>query len=143
MHKGQLRNEANAVLICTRITDGFTLRQIAKELGCDAGAISHWVADVDTFAQRYAHAKMAQADRFADEIVEISDEGTNDWMEREGIAVPDHENIQRSRLRVDTRKWLMAKMAPKKYGERLTQEITGADGGPLQVVTGVPRDDAS
>jgi len=61
--------------------------------------------------------------RWADELLEISDDGTNDWMtitqggeERE---VPNQEVLQRSRLRVDTRKWLMSKIAPKKYSEKI------------------------
>ncbi len=44
------------------------------------------------------------------------------------IRLVDHEHIQRSRLRVDARKWLMSKMAPKKYGEKL--QHTGDGGGP-------------
>ena len=42
------------------------------------------------------------------------------------------EAIQRSRLRVDTRKWILSKMVPKKYGTKVTAEITGADGGPVK-----------
>ena len=48
------------------------------------------------------------------------------------IVVADHEHIQRSKLRVDTRKWAMARMAPKRYGDRIMQEHTGADGGPIE-----------
>lgn len=74
-------------------------------------------------------------ERFAEEILEISDDGTNDWMKRkvgdEVIDVVDHEHIQRSKLRVDSRKWLMSKIAPKRYGEKVA--VTGADGGPIQV----------
>ena len=77
----------------------------------------------------------AQADRFADEIIEIADDATNDWMERrqgeETVRVVNHEHIQRSRLRVDARKWLMAKLAPKKYGDSVA--LTGGGGGPLVI----------
>lgn len=133
----QIRNPQNMNLICTRIAEGFTLRQIGKELGCDASAIVHWRTADEAFSQRYALAMSARADRMADEIVEIADEGSNDWMEREGVMVPDHEHIQRSRLRVDTRKWLMSKMVPKRYGERTTTELTGAEGAPLVPVLNV------
>ena len=60
----------------------------------------------------------------ADEILDISDDGSNDYMavtrkdESEAWQL-NGENIQRSRLRVETRKWLMAKMKPKVYGEKL------------------------
>jgi hypothetical protein len=46
--------------------------------------------------------------------------------------VENHEAINRSRLRVDTRKWLIARMAPKKYGDRVTNEVVGKDGGPIE-----------
>ncbi len=144
MHRGELRNPANADLICRRIEAGFTLSQIAKELGCVTSAITEWVRADPAFAALYARAKEVQADHFADEIIKIADDGVNDWMKRELesgviVEVPDHEHINRSRLRVDTRKWLMSKMAPKRYGDKLLH--TGPEGdGPVVVVTGVPRD---
>jgi hypothetical protein len=72
----------------------------------------------------YARAKEEMAEHFAEEMLEIADDGSNDWIERElergnVIKVADHEHIARSRLRVDTRKWLMSKLLPKKYGEKL------------------------
>lgn len=144
MQQGELRNPVNAEFICRRIARAYTLTQIAGELGCVASSITDWVAADADFAAMYARAKLAQADYMADEIVAIADEGSNDWMQRELeagriVEVPDHEHINRSRLRVDTRKWLMSKMAPKKYGDKL--QHTGADGeGPVVVVTGVRRD---
>ena len=55
----------------------------------------------------------------AGQILEISDDGINDYTQTEdGDEAPNHEHIQRSRLRVDFRKWLATKLAPKKYGER-------------------------
>jgi len=72
----------------------------------------------------YARAKEEMAEHFAEEMLEIADDGSNDWIERElergnVIKVADHEHIARSRLRVDTRKWLMSKLLPKRYGETL------------------------
>ena len=124
----QIRRDVNADLICTRIAEGFTLRQIARELGCTDSAITHWYAEDPVFAQRYARAKEAQAERFAEEIIEISDDGSNDWMQRELesgaiVDVPDHEHINRSKLRVDSRRWLMAKMAPKRWGEKMQVDV--------------------
>lgn len=133
---GKLRKPENAELICERLAEGFTLTQIARELGCVASAITKWADQDAEFGARYARAMDARTDRMAEEILAISDDGSNDWMVREqeggeAITVADHEHIQRSKLRVDTRKWLMAKMMPKKYGERVTQEHTGADGKDL------------
>ena len=138
----EIRSEENAELICRLIVEGFTLRQIARELGCDNSAICHWRAEDEAFSQRYARAKEAQADTLADELLDIADDGQNDWMKRELesgsiVEIPDHEHIQRSRVRVDTRKWLMSKMAPRRYGDRV--EHVGAGGGPIMVRTGVIR----
>lgn len=73
----------------------------------------------EAFRLQYRRAREDQADYFADEILEIADDSTNDFMERkDGTEYCDQENIQRSRLRVDTRKWFAARMAPKVYGER-------------------------
>jgi hypothetical protein len=111
--------------ICGYVAEGYSLRQIG-----DLPQMPHqrtmkrWLAEKPTFQERYAQAKEEMAEHFAEEILEIADDGSNDWIEREVesgkiIKVVDHEHIARSRLRVDTRKWLMSKLLPKKYGERL------------------------
>ena len=100
--------------------------------------VYRWLADPkhEEFRQRYASAREAQAHFFGDEILEISDDGTNDWMKRnvgeETVVVADHEHISRSKLRVDSRKWLMSKLAPKKYGDKLEATVQGPNGGPVQ-----------
>ena len=70
-------------------------------------------------------AREAQADALFDECLEIADDTSGDLTTKEStnedgtpVLVVNHEHINRSRLRVDTRKWLVAKLAPKKYGER-------------------------
>jgi hypothetical protein len=96
-----------------------------------------WLAEHQEFRDQYARAREAQADYWAEEIVEIADDGTNDYVDRQNkdgstYETVNSEHINRSRLRVDTRKWLMARMAPKKYGDRITQEVSGPNGGPIQ-----------
>lgn len=127
--------------VCSLVLQNYPVRQIAARKGMPTETtIWRWLAAHDDFREQYARAKELQAERFAEEIVEISDDGTNDWVEREGenghtITVVDHEHIQRSKLRVDARKWLMSKMAPKKYGDKIEHEVTGKDGGPLETIT--------
>lgn len=100
--------------------------------------VFRWLSENKSFQEQYARAKEAQAEYYADEILDIADDGTNDWMDKlnsdgEVIGeVVNHENIQRSRLRVDSRKWLLSKLIPKKYGDKVQQEISGPDGGPIQ-----------
>ena len=77
---------------------------------------------------RYARAREIQADRMAEEIVEIADDATNDFMEKRGKdgrkkVEFNSENVNRSRLRIDTRKWLAGKLKPKVYGEKQTVEV--------------------
>ena len=122
--------------ICGLLAEGQSLAEICRRNDMPARAtVYRWLADDDGFRDRYARAREAQADRFADEILEIADDATNDWVERhqggETIRVVDHEHIQRSRLRVDARKWLMAKLAPKKYGDSVA--LTGGGGGPMTI----------
>ena len=131
--------------ICIRLGLGESLREICRdELMPDKSTIMRWLATYEEFRDQYASAREAQADYYAEEIIEIADDGSNDWMERkrgdETIEVENHEVLNRSRLRVDTRKWLMARMSPKKYGDRVMQEVTGKDGGPIETTETPTRD---
>jgi hypothetical protein len=136
--------------ICERLIEGESLRAICiNDDMPSAATVCRWLGKHPDFREQYAHARVAQADTLADEMLDIADDGTNDWMEKknsEGDVVGVEYNgdaVQRSRLRVDARKWLASKLAPKKYGERVTQEHTGAEGGPVAftIVSGVPRAD--
>lgn len=86
--------------------------------------IMSWLyKQVGQFPDKYANAKRAQAEFLAAEILEISDESSNDYKETEdGREVFNGEAVARSRLRVDTRKWLAAKLLPRLYGERIQSE---------------------
>lgn len=90
------------------------------------------------FSEQYARAHEAYADKLAEETLLIADDSSRDtYVDSEGNVKTDSEAIQRSKLRVDTRKWLASKKAPKKYGDKVTQEHTGADGGAIQVASTV------
>ena len=128
-------SDERAAAICTRLAEGESLRTIcAKDDMPDKATVLRWLLDGehDWFLEQYARAREAQADHLADEILDIADDGRNDWTKNEtGKSLVDHEHVARSRLRVDTRRWLMARMAPKKYGDRL--QHTGDGGGPIRV----------
>jgi hypothetical protein len=91
------------------------------------------------FQDQYAHAREAQADAIFDDILEIADDGRNDWMEKkdsEGENIGWRENgeaLRRSALRVDARKWMAGKLRPKKYGDKVVNEHSGPDGGPIPI----------
>lgn len=72
-------------------------------------------------------------DLMAEEIIEIADDSSEDYIklgdDGDGPSIKfDSEHVNRARLRVDTRKWIMARLSPKKYGDKLQQEITGPGG---------------
>ncbi|MCH7928914.1 MAG: hypothetical protein IIA01_00215 [Proteobacteria bacterium] len=112
-----------AATICTRLAGGESLRRICGDDDMPGESTVHgWLVAEEhkDFETNYQLARQLQADRFADEILEISDDADNDFTAGEkGGKVVNHEHISRSRLRVDTRKWLMSKVAPKVYGDKL------------------------
>ena len=128
-----------AIEICARLATGEALTAICRDESMpNVATVYRWIESHDEFRDMYARSREDQADTLADEILEIADDGRNDWMMRataedgkEAGMVLNAEHIQRSRLRVDARKWIAAKLKPKKYGEKIAQEITGKDGGPV------------
>jgi hypothetical protein len=106
-------------------------------------AVRKWVLeDVDGFSSRYARAREMQIERWADELLDISDDGTNDYMERnrrdgDTEIVLNNEHVQRSRLRADSRKWLLSKLKPERYGDRTVHQHGGDPENPIKAVTRV------
>lgn len=106
-----------------------------------------WLAAHSEFVEQYTRAREAQADTLADELIDIADDSANDYYDRpvgtegETQRVVDAEHINRSRLRVDTRKWVASKLKPKRYGEKISAELTGAGGGPI-IIQSTPTDEA-
>jgi hypothetical protein len=84
-------------------------------------------------ADRYAHAREAMIHTIAEEVLQISDTDPISIVDQHGISRYDSAAVQHQRLRVDSRKWLLSKMMPKVYGDKTTQEVTGANGGPLTI----------
>jgi hypothetical protein len=86
--------------------------------------VFNWLRTHKEFLEQYTRAKEESADAMAEDILDIADDATNDYMMRTGKDGKESyqlngEHIQRSRLRVESRKWLMAKMKPKKYGDKI------------------------
>lgn len=130
-----------AKAICDALaSSSISVRELAlqDDMPCEV-TIYKWLNQNEDFAKKYAHAKKSQMDYMAEEIIDISDNAANDYMLRQGRSddkesgyVTNGEAIQRSKLRVDSRKWLMSKLNAKKYGDKT--QLTGADGeGPVEV----------
>ncbi len=110
-----------------RLSDGEALKAICKDPGMPSTpTVYKRIMDDEKFALLYSRARDVQADNIADEILEIADDGRNDWMERHGKDAEgwllNGEHTARSRLRIDSRKWYLEKIAPKKFGNALRVE---------------------
>jgi sugar phosphate isomerase/epimerase len=89
-------------------------------------SVYSWLRENGHFLERYTAAREQQADKLFREIIEIADDAGGDYVTTsDGKRIVDHENIQRSRLRVDARKWAAARLAPKKYGDRVEHDHRG------------------
>ncbi len=121
--------------ICKRMAEGESVSSICADKHMPAKAtVTNWkLKNTEGFGEQYTHAHEARQEFLFSELLEIADDGRNDWMEREnGSECIDSEHIQRSKLRIETRKWQLSKMNPKLYGDKT--QLTGADGdGPVKV----------
>lgn len=120
--------------VLARLAGGDSLRQICATDGMPSKmTVIEWAAGSrPEFAEKYKIAREVGYLLLAEELLEIADDGSNDWIKSNDPANPGYrvngEAIQRSRLRLDTRKWMLSKMLPKIYGERTTVDAN-VDGG--------------
>ena len=126
--------------ICERLAKGESLRAICSmdrpEFIPGPTTVFKWLANEPEFAKQYAHARELQAEHYVDEIIAIADSPTATTNRETGEA--EMRDPQRDRLRVDARKWIASKLAPKKDGDRVFNEHTGADGSPISLVVDRP-----
>ncbi|EMI4427806.1 ubiquitin carboxyl-hydrolase [Providencia rettgeri] len=111
--------------ICAKLAEGESLRSVCNRQGMPSKAtVFRWLSENAEFRDQYAKATEQRADALFEEMLEIADD-----------VLPDSAEVAKAKLRIDTRKWSLARMSPKKYGDKVTQEITGADGGAIQIET--------
>lgn len=117
--------------ILERLATGESLRQICRDDGMPAwNTVAEW-GTLPEWSDRYARARELGWSAVGEDLLDISDDSRNDWMDRETEKgrverVLDREHIERTRIRLDTRKWLLAKMLPKVYGDRLAIDASVA-----------------
>ena len=132
-------SEEIAEYICTELSKGRSLRSICAQDDVPAiETVLGWLfrkdRQLEGFAQRYANAREAQAEVWADELVDISDPPS-------GNETDDSVAVNRARLRVDTRKWVASKLLPHRYGDRIEHAHTGSVSVKINLA-GKPGDDA-
>jgi hypothetical protein len=118
--------------IADRLIEGESLRAICRDPAMPScGTVMRWVGENEKFREHYTRAREIQADVLFDEMLEIADDSSGDWVDKvnsKGEVIGkrvDNEAVQRSKLRLDTRKWHAAKTRPKKYGEKLSLDHSG------------------
>jgi hypothetical protein len=123
-------NREIADKILERLREGEGLNTICRDPDMPSGsAVRGWALDDrDGFGARYARAREIGALAMADDILEIADDARNDWMEKhgeDGVAyVLNGEHVARTKLRIDTRKWMLSKVLPKIFGDRVDHTMT-------------------
>ena len=111
--------------ICERLADGESLRAICRDDDMpNKATVFRWLASNKSFSDQYTRARETQADTIVDEILDIADDGSNDWMRRNGKDgepgwQENGEAMRRSQIRIDARKWMAGKMRPKVYSDKL------------------------
>jgi len=113
--------EQKAIEICTWLVEGKSIASYCKQDNTPSiQTIYTWLNTHKEFLELYTRAREDQADTLADEIIDIADDGRNDkYKDDNGYTKTDQDVIARSRLRVEARKWVAAKLKPKKYGDKL------------------------
>lgn len=103
--------------ICRRLIEGESLRSITSDDKMPANStVAVWVRSDPVFAGEYASARLLQAEALADEIVDIADRAT------------DRDSAAAARVKIDARKWLASKLAPKRYGDAVQLKHADAEG---------------
>jgi hypothetical protein len=133
--------------VCSEIEKGRALRTILKEEEMPSTSTFYqWLDNNDDKAKQYARATEVRADVIFDDILGIADENINDtYVNDNGIEVVNNDVIQRSRLRIDARKWVLSKLNPKKYGDK-TDITSGGEkinnvAPPIKVTIVKPNDE--
>lgn len=123
--------QETADAICARLCEGDSLREICRTEGMpDKATVMRWLNAHPEFRDQYARAKETGIEAVAEDILDIADDGRNDWMKRSGSDeepgwVFNGEAARRSQIRIDARKWLLSKLAPKKYGDKVDLNHSG------------------
>lgn len=120
--------------ICERLAAGESMRSVARDESMPAmSTLFKWLREHEVFSEQYAKAKEESADALVEDMLFIADNAASPVIvdgavlmgaDGEPVMVADSAAVAHARLRVDTRKWSASKLKPKKYGEKIQQDIT-------------------
>jgi hypothetical protein len=131
-------DEAIAAEICERLAEGEPLRAICREEGMPPWrTVYGWMESNEDFSARIARGRVIGQEAILEDTLLIANEpqeGIRREVSETGVKTISEDMLGHRKLQIETRLKLLAKWNPKKYGEKLSTELTGANGGPLQVV---------
>lgn len=122
-------------IVLSEIASGKSMVRVCEQEGMpNRTALLRRIAGDPDLQARYAFAMEVRADVYAEQTIDIADDGVNDtYVDGDGNKRTDTDVVARSKLRIAARQWYASKIAPKRYGDKLQQEHTGANGGPIQM----------
>lgn len=117
--------------------EGLSIRKITSHFDMpNRDTFNTWIREDKELSDQYARAREMRSDLIFDEILEIADSANADaYVDDNGVVKIDGEAIQRSRLKIDARKWTLSKMQPKKYGDKSTLELEGSKDKPINIIS--------
>ena len=114
-----------SALVLQGMRSGLSAFKACQQAGISHSTFLKWVSEDESLRDSYAHAREDLIERIANDVMDLSDadvgmlpDGKKDWAA-----------VQKHKLQVDTRKWLLSKLAPKKYGDKI--EVSGDPANPL------------
>ena len=117
-------NEQLAKEVLAQMHEGASLRTSCRIAGVPASTFLTWVSKDSSLAEQYAHAREMLIENMAEDLLQISDEP----VQPNAMGSTDSGAVAKQRLQVDTRKWLLSKLAPKKYGDKVEHDLKSSDG---------------
>lgn len=106
--------------VCERLANGVTMTAIAEEIGVTVGKLSQWIASDEEHSARAREARIHAARIWDEKALSVIEQALDPF------------ELQRAKELAHHYRWRASKTAPKDYGDKVTQEHTGADGGPIQ-----------
>ena len=104
-----------------RLVEGGSIGSVCRDPEMPSTqAVAYWLQHNPAFREKYEAARVVQADILFDNLLDIADDSAEDWTQNEdGEKRLNGEAVARSRLRIDARKWILSKLIPKKYGDKI------------------------
>jgi len=112
--------------ICEIVRSGEALRNACKKIKVSTASFYKYIDDNEEYQKQYARACEERAENIFEDILKIADSQENDVIDTEHGPITNHNAINRNRTQIEARKWMLSKLQPKKYGDKLDL-TTGGD----------------